>query len=174
MSRALKWLGSELLDVLPILVFFFLVFNVRVLTDSLVFGRLVASPLSELGILGKALVASKVVLLTDLLPFVDSFQDKPLIWSTCWKTVFYSIGAVVFRLLDDLFPLVARFRGLRPAVERLVADQDWPSFFGIQIWLCSLLLFFVATRELVIAVGGGRVVSTMFFTRGPAGSRRAP
>lgn len=165
MSRALRWLGSELLDILPIVVFFFLVFNVRFLTDALVFGRIAASPLSEIGILIKALVAAKVVLLSDLLPFMDAFRNKPLIWATLWKTLLYSVAALVFRLLDDLIPLISRFHGIRPATEHLIADQNWSRFFGIQLWLVALLVFFVGTQELVVAVGGGRVVSRMFFSR---------
>jgi hypothetical protein len=168
MSRSLRWLKDEFIEVLPVVVFFFLVFNMRFLTDILMYGKLpLTNPLDQAAILVKALLVSKVLLLSDLLPFMKAFDDRPLIWITLWKTLIYSIAGIVFRLLDALLRLVSPSGGWRPAIERL-AHQDWARFWGVQIWLTAVLLLFVAARELILAVGGGRVVRRMFLSRRPA------
>lgn len=113
-------------------------------------------------------VAAKVLILVDLLPFVDAFRGRPLIYNTLWKTIIYAIASVLYRLLETLVHLLRQERNIDRALRQLLADQNWPRFWGIQLWLTALLLLFVAARELVRAVGGGEVVRRMFFRRSAA------
>ena len=165
MSRAVQWLKHKGGELLPIALFFFVVFNVRTITDALVFGRGTGTPFGVLRLAVLALVVGKVLLLTDLLPFVNAFPGKPLIYNTLWKSLMYGLAALLYRLLESLIPLVRRYHSLRDALPRYRANVDWSRFWGIQIWLFALLLLFVAARELVRAIGGGRVVSELFFRR---------
>ena len=165
MSRAVQWLKHKGGELLPIALFFFVVFNVRTITDALVFGRGTATPFSVLRLAVLALIVGKVLLLTDLLPFVNAFPGKPLIYNTLWKSLMYGLAALLYRLLEPLIPLIRRYHSLSDALPPYRANVDWSRFWGIQIWLFALLLLFVAARELVRAIGGGRVVGELFFRR---------
>src|SRR5262245_24725685 len=109
-----------------------------------------------------ALVVAKVVLLTDLLPFVNRFPDKPLIYNVVWKTAIYLLAAFVVHYLEHLVPLWWRARDLSAANRQLLDEIVWLHFWAIQLWLFVLLFLYCALRELVRALGADEV-RRMFF-----------
>ena len=67
-----------------------------------------------------ALVVAKVMLLADLLPFVNRFPEKPLIYNVVWKTLIYVLAALVVHYLEHLVPIWWRMRDLPEANRRIV------------------------------------------------------
>ena len=47
------------------------------------------------GLVG-GLIAAKVLLSVDMLPFFDAFPDKPMIFNVGWKTTLYTGGVLGF------------------------------------------------------------------------------
>jgi hypothetical protein len=50
-----------------------------------------------------ALVAAKVVVLADMLPFINRFPNWSLIYNIAWKSSVYFVAAFVVRYLEELF-----------------------------------------------------------------------
>src|SRR5262244_1202804 len=119
-----------------------------------------------------ALVVAKVVLLTDLLPFINRFPDRPLIYNVVWKTAIYFGTSLVVHYLEHLVPLFWRLRNLRTANDDLLSHIVWPHFWAVQLWLLVLILVYVALRELTRVIGRRRVYEIFFGT--PAGPRDHP
>jgi hypothetical protein len=49
------------------------------------------------------LIAGKVLLVVDLLPYIDRYRNKPLIYNTLWKTAFYEVFVFFIQNLRTLF-----------------------------------------------------------------------
>jgi hypothetical protein len=160
-------LKYEIVEIIPPTVFFFAAFQVIAFTRALM--------LEEYGIRVStfvtasiaALVVAKVVLIADLLPFLNRFPEKPLIYNVVWKTVVYLAASLVVRYVEHLIPFVRQHGDLVMANRRLFDEVVWPHFWAVQIWLVVLFLVYSALRELVRVLGRDRVLSMFFGARRP-------
>lgn len=162
MNRILSRLKHELVEAIPPAVFFFIAFHVIAVTRALM--------LEEYGIpvstfvaanIG-ALIIAKVVLIVDLVPVVNRFPEKPLIYNVLWKTVIYQVAALLFRYIEHLIPFVREHGDLALANRHLLDEVVWPHFWFIQIWLLVLFFLYCTMRELIRVLGRERV-RVMFF-----------
>lgn len=170
MSRITERVKHELREAIPPTVFFFVAFQVIAFTRALMLARYgIPVPTFAAAAIG-ALIVAKVVLVTDMLPFVNRFPHKPLIYNVAWKTAIYLVASLLVRYVEHLIPFVRDEGGLAPAHRRLIAEIVWPHFWAVQIWLLVLLFVYCALRELVRALGRERV-RVMFF--GAPRARRA-
>jgi hypothetical protein len=164
MRRLLRWLKNEILEMLPSVLFFLVVFNLMRWMETL----FVEGSNVTLGTVANASIAAliigKALLVVDLFPVVKAFKSRPLIYNTLWKTVLYSFGAFLFRVGEELIPLAMEARSLSAGYERFLAEVHWPRFWAIQAFLTMMLFIFVATREFVGAVGTDRA-RRIFFGR---------
>jgi len=157
MSALIDWLKKELIEIFPAVLYFLVAFSLINLTENLMlrdsgiryasFGRVFVG----------ALIVGKVILVADLFLFVDVFRGRPLIYNTLWKTGLYAIMSLLFRLgeltLDSLFD----YKSVLAAQEHLLAAITEPRFWAIQLWIVILLLIFVASKELIGAIGTDRI-----------------
>jgi hypothetical protein len=125
-ASAYQGLKAEFLNVLPAVVFFFLAFNLINITHALFFHKQQIAVYSELHLLIAAAIAGKVLSLVDLLPFLNVFHGKPLIYATLWKTSIYSLGALLFRYCDFLAPFIFKYKDLGVAIRQWILREDWP------------------------------------------------
>ena len=160
-------LKHEIAEVIPPTVFFFIAFQVIAFTRALM--------LEEYGIRVStfvtasiaALVVAKVVVLTDLLPFLNRFPEKPLIYNVVWKTAIYLVAAIFVRYVEHLISFVRQHGDLATANRRLLDEVVWPHFWAVQIWLVVLFLVYCALRELIRVLGRDRVRSMFFGAKRP-------
>ena len=158
-AHRLKHLLEEMI---PPTLFFFFSFEVIAITDALI--------LNQYGIeLGKfatvavlALVVAKVVLLTNLLPFVNRFPDKPIIYNIVWKASIYFFASFVARYLEELIHFLRQGNDFIAANQRMIDEFLWTRFWAIQIWLSLSLLVYCAGVELVRVLGGQRILEIFF------------
>jgi hypothetical protein len=121
-----------------------------------------------------ALVVAKVVVLTDHLPLVNRFPDKPLTYNVVWKTVIYFAASLVVRYAEHFIHFWRQTRDVAAANRRLFDEIVWPHFWGVQLWLLILLIVYCTFRELVRALGRERIVQMFFKKPAPdAGARNA-
>jgi len=161
---------EEVREVIPPTIFFLISFHILTLFRALMLRQHGIEMSAVAGATVGALVVAKVVLLADLLPFVNRFPEKPLIYNVVWKTAIYVLAALVVHYLEHLVPLWWRAGDFAAANRQLWDEIVWPHFWAIQLWLLVLLFLYCSLRELVRALGAD-VVRRMFF--GPIGDPRA-
>jgi len=171
MSGVGRWLEHEFHAVIPPTIFFLISFHIVALDRRLVL-REYGLPLSSMAAATvAALLIAKVVLITDGLPFINRFPEKPLMYNIVWKTAIYVVAALLIHYLEHLVPVWWRLGDLGAANRQLAAEIVWPHFWAVQLWLVVLLFVYCALRELIRAIGRDKVVA-MFF--GPSAEQRSP
>ena len=120
MNKTLMFLKKEFLEMLPPTIFFFVVFHVVLFTRALM-AKQYAIPItsSAVAIIG-ALIVGKSILIVDLLPFVNWFRRKRLIYNIVWKTFLYLSLVVFFQFLEELIPLISKYGANITAGEHLL------------------------------------------------------
>lgn len=170
MSTLSQKLKHKIGELIPVTVFFFVTFQLLLLTKVLMLKAYGIHVSSFFGATVLALVVSKVVLIADHFPWVNRFPEKPLSYNVVWKTAIYFSASLVVRYAEQLIHFWRRTGSFGEANRQLFAEIVWPHFWCVQLWLLILLLVFCAFRELVRALGRDRIFR-MFF-RDPAGPSR--
>ena len=88
-----------------------------------------------------------------MLPFINRFPEKPLIWNVSWKTTIYCLVALVIHYLEHLYDFWKETPGFVAANERLLSAIVWPHFWAIQILLALLIVMYCVISELVRVIG---------------------
>jgi hypothetical protein len=166
MSHFITRLKHEFLDILPVAVFFFSAFQLIAFTRDLMLEQhgIHVSTLATAAI--AALIVAKVVVVVDLLPFINRFPQKPLIYNVLWKTAIYFLATFVFRYLELFLPLFFKYGSFPQANSQLLDELVWPRFWYVQIWLAVLFLMYSAIRELIRVLGRDRMVRMFFGSSG--------
>lgn len=164
MANIAEKLKHEFLKILPPTIFFFVAFNVISITKSLILRQYGIQFWGFMGAAVGALLVGKVVLLADMLPFVNRFPHKPLIYNILWKTAIYFFAALLVRYLEHLIRLMLEHGGFIAANDLLFDEIVWPHFWSVQIWLLVLFLVYTAFRELVRVIGREDVMKMFFGT----------
>src|SRR5213076_2622930 len=109
-----------------------------------------------------ALVLGKSVLLADMLPMINRFPEKPLIYNIAWKTIIYLVVAAFVHYLERLVDFSRAAGGLVAGNEKLLAEIVWPHFWAIQIILFVLIVMCCIMHELVRVIGKEKVLRIFF------------
>ena len=162
MTKLWHTVKHEFLEVLPPTIFFLVTFHI-VLIDRALMLREYGLHLSSIAAATvMALLVAKVVLLADMLPFINRFPEKPLIYNVVWKTAIYVAASLLVHYLEHLIPLWWKTGSLAEGNRDLWHEIVWPHFWAIQLWLVVLIFVYCAGRELVRVLGRDRVVHIFF------------
>jgi hypothetical protein len=170
MSKALQTLKHELLEAVPPAIFFFIAFHLIAITRGLMAQQYGIELATVMNATIAALVVAKVVLLADLLPVINRFPEKPLIYNIVWKTLIYQVAAIFVTYLERLWEFYREYGSFTSANEHMAEEIVWPHFWAAQMWLLVLFLLYCTLRELARYMGGTRM-RAMFF--GPVPARQA-
>jgi hypothetical protein len=152
----------EFMKVLPPTIFFFIILHiVAIIRTLMVRGTGISLPTSA-SVLLAALILGKSVLIADMLPFINRFPDKPLMWNVGWKTLMYALVALAVHYLERLFEFWKETHGILAANARLWADINWPRFWAIQILLVTLIFNYCIIAELGRVVGRRKLTAIFF------------
>jgi hypothetical protein len=162
MYKVLEKLKEEFFAVLPPTIFFFIMLHIISVVRVLTAEGTKFQPLSTISIAVAALILGKAVLIADMLPVINRYPDKPLIYNVAWKTVIYWLVASAIHYLERLFDFTREAGGLAAGNEKLLAEIVWPHFWATQILLFVLILMYCTGRELVRVIGKEKV-RRMFF-----------
>src|SRR5262252_868832 len=102
MSKLGSKLEEEFFAVLPPTIFFFVALHIVAFVRVLMARGSQFQPLATLSILVAALILGKAVLIADLLPAINRYPDKPLVYNVTWKTAIYLLIASVIHYLERL------------------------------------------------------------------------
>jgi len=153
---------EEFLKLIPPTVFFFITLHIVALIRSLMTRGSGIAPSSSASVLIAALILGKAVLLADLLPAINRFPEKPLIYNVTWKTIIYLVVATALHYLEVLFDFWRKADSIAAANQELIAHIVWPRFLAIEILICFIVALYVTMSELVRLIGVDRF-RRMFF-----------
>jgi hypothetical protein len=162
MSKLSNKIKEEFLAVIPPTIFFFIALHIVALVRALMVKAMGIAPLSTVSIAIAALILGKAVLIADMLPFINRFPDRPLIYNVAWKTLIYVLVSALIHYLEHLFDFWRETGGLVAGNEKLLAEIVWPHFWAVQIILLMLILMYCTMRELVRVIGKEKVLRIFF------------
>ena len=157
MHKFFQRLKQEILGVIPTATFFFIAFQLLALTKVLILREYEVPIGTFLGATVGALIVAKVVVIVDLLPFVNRFPDKPLIYNVLWKTGFYLVAAILVRYVEHVISFVRKYGDIAEANRHLLDEVVWPHFWLVQIWLFVTFLMYCVLKELNRVLGRERL-----------------
>jgi hypothetical protein len=153
----LERVRTEIRGLVGAALFFVVASCLVVLTDKLlVLGSGIETASFAAAIIA-GLIIAKVMLIVDLLPFVDAFPNKPLVYNIAWKAPIYVAAVLAFRYVELLIHHVLRGAGLAAASHHAARPFTHPAFWASCIWITVLFLLFLTTRELSRALGKNKM-----------------
>ena len=157
MNKFMAGLKHEILEAVPPFIFFVVAFHLLAVTRSLGQSQYGIELQTAMNATIAALVVAKVVLLADLLPFVNRFPDRPLAWNIVWKTLIYLLAAILVVYLERLWEFHGEYGSVAAANSHMVEELAWPHFVAEMIWMTVLFLLYCTLRELTRALGSKRM-----------------
>ena len=165
-GRTAAFLLHEFLEILPPTIFFFIGFNLIVLTTNLILADYGAQVASFMIATASALVVAKAVLVANAMPAIRRYDRAPLIRPILFKTVFYWAAVFIVRVLEHWVRY--RFGGdyvFGGFVPHVVANFSWDRFIAIQLWIFVLFLVYVTASEFNRLFGHGELGRILFTYR---------
>jgi hypothetical protein len=162
MTKLSTTLKKEFFELLPPTIFFFVALHIVGFVRVLMLKGTGISPLSSISIAVAALILGKAVLIADMLPMINRFPNKPLIYNVAWKTLIYWLMATLIHYLERLIDFWRQAGGLVAGNEKLLAEIVWPHFWAIQIILLVLIVMYCTMHELVRVIGKEKVLRIFF------------
>ena len=162
MSKLADKLKEEFLALLPPTIFFFVALHIVAIIHSLMLKGEGIAPLTSVSVAVAALVLGKVVLLADMLPAINRFPDRPLIYNVAWKTVIYMLVSLLIHYLEHLIEFARKAGGLVAGNSKLLAEIVWPHFWAIQVLLLVLIVIYCTMHELVRVIGRDKTMRIFF------------
>jgi len=166
--RAGTFLLHEFLEIVPPTIFFFIGFNLIVLTTNLILADYGGQVASLMIATVSALVVAKAVLVANALPAIRRYDRAPLIRPILFKTVFYWAAVFIVRLLEHWIEYLRSgdyvFGGF---LKHETATFSWGHFIAVQLWIFVLFLIYVTASEFNRLFGHGEL-SRILFTYRPS------
>ena len=162
MSKLFSKLKEEFLALLPPTIYFFVALHIVAFVRVLMLKGTGVAPSSSISIAVAALILGKAVLIADMLPLINRFPNKPLIYNVAWKTVIYWLLSAVIHYLERLIDFWRETGGFVAGNEKLLSLIIWPHFWAIQIILLVLIAMYCMMHELVRVIGKDKVMRIFF------------
>jgi len=158
----MKKLKEEFFKLLPPMIFFFVALHIVAFIHALMLKKTGIAPSSSVSIAVAALILGKAVLLADMLPMINRFPNRPLIYNVAWKTVIYWLISVAIHYVERLIEFWRHAGSFGAANQKLLAEIVWPHFWAIQIILFVLIAMYCMVHELVRVIGKEKAMRIFF------------
>jgi hypothetical protein len=162
MSKLSTKIKEEISALLPPTLFFFIALHLVALFRVLMLKGTGIAIGTSVSVTVAALVLGKAVLIADLLPFINRYPDRPLVYNIAWKTTVYFLLSMFFHYLERLVDFWREAGGFIAGNQKLLAEIVWPHFWAIQILLVVLILMYCTMRELIRVIGVNKVRQIFF------------
>jgi len=162
MSRLTAKIKEEILEMIPPTIYFFVILHIVAFIRVLMTKNTGLPLPTTMSITVAALILGKSVVIADLMPFINRYPERPLIWNVAWKTTSYFFVAMLIHYLERLYDFWKEAPGLVAANQKLIAELVWPHFWAIQILLAVLIVMYCVMRELVRVIGADKMKAIFF------------
>jgi hypothetical protein len=162
MHKIVEKLKEEFFAILPPTIFFFVALHIIAFIRVLMTEGSHFEPISTVSIAVGSLILGKAVLIVDMLPWINRYPTKPLIYNVVWKTVLYLLAASVIHYLERLIDFARHAGGIIAGNEKMLAQMVWPHFWAVEILLLVLILMYCTARELVRVIGKEKALRLFF------------
>jgi hypothetical protein len=167
MKKVASKIKEEVIEMIPPTLFFFIALQIVALIRALMLKGTGIAVGTFWSVTIAALVLGKAVLIADMLPFINRYPEKPLIYNVAWKTALYMLVSLVIHYLEHLIDFWRETGGLVAGNQKLLAEIVWPHFVAIQILLVVMIFSYCSMRELVRALGKRRIIDMFFISPAP-------
>jgi len=162
MHKILEKLKEEFFVILPPTIFFFVMLHIVTFIRVLMAEGSHFVPLSTMSIAIAALILGKAVLVADMLPPINRYPGKPLVYNIAWKTAIYLFVATLIHYLERLIDFSRQAGGFVAGNQKLLAEMVWPHFWAAQIIVFLLILVYCTAHELVRVIGKEKMLRLFF------------
>ena len=162
MSKLSSRIKEEIGALLPPTIFFFIALHLVALFRVLMLKGTGIALGTSASVTLAALILGKAVLIADLLPFINRYPDKPLLYNIAWKTTVYVLVSMLVHYLERLVDFWRETGGFIAGNQKLLAEIVWPHFWAIQILLVVFILTYCTAREFVRVIGADKVRRIFF------------
>src|SRR5438445_2916390 len=153
MTKLSSKLKEEFFALLPPTSFFFVALHIVAFVRVLMLKGTGISALSSVSVAVAALILGKAVLLADMLPAINRFPHKPLIYNVAWKTLIYLVMSALIHYIELLIEFWRQAGSLVAVNEKLMSEMVWPHFWAIQVILFVLIAVYCTIHELSRVIG---------------------
>jgi hypothetical protein len=143
----------ELMKMLPPTLFFFVLLHAVVIIRALMVKSTGVSLPTSFSVLVASLILGKAVLIANMLPFINRYPDRPLIWNAAWKTLIYTVIAGILHYLERLFEYWKETHNLVAAHHDLMLHSNWSQFWAVQLLLFLMIGNYCIFAELARVLG---------------------
>lgn len=166
MSKATEKLREEIRELIPPTLYFFITLHIIAFVRVLMLqGTGISAGTSASVTLG-ALILAKAVVLAELLPFINRYPERPLVWNISWKSAIYLLAATGLHYLERLIEFWRAAGSFVAGNEKMLAEQVWPHFWAVEIFIALVIVVYCLVTEMGRVLGHDRL-REMFF--GPGG-----
>jgi hypothetical protein len=162
MSKLSATLKKEFFELLPPTIFFFVALHIVAFIHVLMLKGTGIAPTSSISIAVAALILGKAVLIADMVPLINRFPNKPLIYNVAWKTLIYWLMATLIHYVERLIDFWRQAGGFVAGNRKLLSEIIWPHFWAIQIILFVLIAMYCTVHELVRVIGKEKALRIFF------------
>ena len=162
LRRAVDWWLAQVKHALPPTIFFFVGFNLILLTKRLILQEHGIEFSGFLTALFAALLVGKAVLVMDNLPFMRRFEGAPMIQPILFKTGVYWVCVLMVRLAEEFVHFAVAGGAIADFGNHFAGQFPLARFLSIQIWLMVLFLVYVTIHEFNQLFGDGELYRLFF------------
>jgi hypothetical protein len=164
-SRIAARLLHEARQALPPTIFFFVGFNLIVVTTNLLLADYAVAVSSFMLATIAALVVGKAVLVANAMPYLRRYDRAPLIQPILYKTAFYWVVVFFARLLERFVHFSIEGNSPADFIPYLRTTFSWHRFSAISLWVFVLFLIYVTASEISHLFGPGELRRLFFSSR---------
>jgi hypothetical protein len=163
MRNIIAIIAKEIQEALPATIFFIILFHLIGFSKAVVLDDYSFTALRSVGATLGALIVAKSVLIVQALPVARLFSSRR-ISNILWRTLLYSVVAILFRFVEELIPHVSKHGEILLAITATLGEISWPLFAVLALWLiCGLFLYTIASE--LVQVGGPDKIKEALFSR---------
>ena len=160
--------ARETREAIPPMIYFSAVFHAVAITKAALLTDYGLSPSGSAMALIGALLVSKAILVTDKRNFTNALSHGPLLYDVLWKAAIFSVFTVLFGVVEELVPMLARSRSLQRALEHFFKEAPVHHFWVFQMWLYGSLVMYCLVTELGRRLGE-KNFAELLLARSPRG-----